>query len=308
MSQSENEEYHESEQPNMHTGELNPARLDHYVSPSVTGPLDRRLPWVIEFRVVGTAITLQRHIDETLILGRGDNENSFVPQVDFSQCKGLEHGVSRKHASVYLKEDRLYLKDLFSTNGTRINNVKCEGGKEYRLRHGDDLFLGSLHLQVIYTIVPNRAQVGEVNERKDPRFVTTEVILPKLNIEPFGEQRKVVVLEEDAEVNLVFSITLQKAGFEVQSATEIGRVLNYVTNSMPDVLVLNLMLPDVQALELLRYVRKNQGDRPIHIVVIGNNISGFQMQQAIEAGADIFLGKPVAVEEMLHAIKTLLVN
>ncbi|MBE0688957.1 MAG: response regulator [Anaerolineae bacterium] len=66
-------------------------------------------------------------------------------------------------------------------------------------------------------------------------------------------------------------------------------------------IVLDLMLPDFNGLDFVRYMRKNHPHPRIPIIVVSSSSGGFQTNQAIEAGADVFLTKPVSVEDLLAA-------
>ena len=66
------------------------------------------------------------------------------------------------------------------------------------------------------------------------------------------------------------------------------------------------MLPDMNGLELLRYFRKQPGNEKTDVVVCSGATGGFQMHQAIEAGAKLFLGKPVSVEDLIKAVSQML--
>jgi two-component system KDP operon response regulator KdpE len=64
------------------------------------------------------------------------------------------------------------------------------------------------------------------------------------------------------------------------------------------------MLPDMNGLDLVRYVRKQHGQTHVPMLVVSGATGGFQMNRALEAGADVFLGKPVAVDELVQAVST----
>jgi DNA-binding response OmpR family regulator len=95
---------------------------------------------------------------------------------------------------------------------------------------------------------------------------------------------------------------LKQAGFNVQMVNTGVAALNILAEKLPDALVLDLMLPDMNGLDLARYVRKHEApNQHIPVVVISGATAGFQMNKALEAGADQFLGKPVGVDELLEA-------
>jgi pSer/pThr/pTyr-binding forkhead associated (FHA) protein len=60
----------------------------------------------------------------------------------------MKRGVSRWHAVFTYVENNLFVEDMNSTNGTRINGYQIDAGRAYRLRNGDELELGSLRMIV----------------------------------------------------------------------------------------------------------------------------------------------------------------
>jgi CheY-like chemotaxis protein len=258
-----------------------------------TGPLDDELPWVIDFRIVGTASTIQVQVHETMIIGRADPQRGIIPDVDLSPHEAQARGVSRQHAVIIARDNRIAVKDLDSVNGTRLNGRLLDAGREYRLRHGDELEIGQIKLQVRFAVVPTVSG-------------TTDRSLNHAAIPVVGKGEHVLVTEDDDDVARVFGIALEHAGYKVSTVNTVVSALGFVTQQLPDVVVLDLMMPDMSGLELVRYLRKTFPDRHIPLIVVSGATGGYQMTQAKEAGADLFLGKPVSVEDLVQAVATCL--
>ena len=184
-----------------------------------TGPLDAVLPWVIELRVVGTASTIQVRVAEYLSIGRGDPERGIMPEVDLGPYNGYALGVSRQHAAIVTTGSDIIVKDTGSANGTRLNGYHLEPHHGYRLRHGDELAIGQLRLQVLFAVVPLVTE---------PPTVDDETPIPRL-----GNGQRVLVVEDDADVAAVFGMILEQAGFEVQMAHNATTALGVITHRMP---------------------------------------------------------------------------
>lgn len=278
--------------------------------PRVTGPLDRELPWVIELRIVGTATTLQVRVRDTLIIGRRvDPLSPHVPDIDLTLHGAFANGISRNHAAILIRDERLMIKDLGSTNGTRLNGVMCDAQKEYRLRHGDELMLGRLRMQVSFAIVPSASTTATGEQpRIEPPQPAPMMDTSEVEISVIGSGQKVLIVEDDMDVGAVFSLALQKAGFSVTLVDTVANGLGVIFQGMPDLIILDLMLPDMSGLDLLRYVRKQKTPRRVPLLVVSSATAGYQANQAREAGADRFLGKPLTVEALLSAVSTALQN
>jgi CheY-like chemotaxis protein len=253
------------------------------------------LPYVIELRVVGTPSIMQKQVKDQMLIGRGDADRSIAPEIDLTTYDGLSHGVSRQHAVLLVRDERLFLRDLGSTNGTRLNGLTCEPKKEYRVRHGDEIALGRLRLQVLFAVTP-------LVEGGTPVYGT----LRPPDIPRTGKGEHILVVEDDKEVGSVFRMALELAGYKATLVDTVTKALTSVFQMVPDAIVLDLMLPDMNGLDLLQYLKKQTLPRRIPIVVVSGATGGFQMNQAMEAGAERFLGKPVAVEKLVQTVSDVL--
>src|SRR5690606_41527199 len=65
----------------------------------VTGPLDEVLPWVIEFRIVGTASSIQVRVSEKMTIGRNDPETGLEPSINLTPYAAHMTGVWRSNAA-----------------------------------------------------------------------------------------------------------------------------------------------------------------------------------------------------------------
>jgi CheY-like chemotaxis protein len=261
-----------------------------------TGPLDDALPWVIEFRVVGTASTIQARVREQMNIGRADPGSGLEPDINLADYGAHVLGVSRNHAAIYAQDSRITISDKGSANGTRLNGYVLRPHKEYRLRHGDELAFGQLQLQVLFAVVPLVTNIDVQDEEN------LSAVIPKS-----ANGQHVLVVEDDADVASVFAMILEHAGFRVTVVNTATAAIGFISNGMPDAMMLDIMLPDMDGLALARYVRKTQ-TKHIPMVVISGATGGYQMNQALQAGADLFLGKPVGVDDLVKAFSVLLPN
>ena len=81
---------------------------------------------------------------ERALIGRPDNLEGLTPEVDLTPFGGRDRGVSRRHAEFVVIDNNLYLRDLGSTNGTRLNRNLLYPDQLYRLADGDLIECGQL--------------------------------------------------------------------------------------------------------------------------------------------------------------------
>ena len=222
-------------------------------------------------------------------MGRSDPERNMFPEIDLTPFDALAKGVSRRHAVILVRNGRVTVKDLDSTNGTRLNNFELIKETEYRLRHGDELALGHLHLQVLFIIVPARQDSDSL------------ILNQALNIPRIGQGQQVLIVADDTDVSAVFQLSLTRAGFQVTTARLADSALAEMAERKPALVILDMALPDASGLEHVRYIRKNVS-KSVPVLVTSGATAGYHMSKALEAGADVVLGKPVSVQDLIKAV------
>jgi len=104
-------------------------------------------PWRLLLQIGSeNRTTLGVSVHPQMLVGREDSKKRRIPEIDFASFDGSRQGVSRRHARITYNDDALYIEDLDSTNGTRINGFQLEPGSTYRLRDGDELEFGRLRV------------------------------------------------------------------------------------------------------------------------------------------------------------------
>jgi len=82
-------------------------------------------------------------------VGRVSKGQSILPDVDLEPYTAYESGVSRLHARIRIEEHAIWITDLGSANGTRLNNEKLTPHQDYPLSNKDVVRLGRLNVQAL---------------------------------------------------------------------------------------------------------------------------------------------------------------
>jgi two-component system KDP operon response regulator KdpE len=114
---------------------------------------------------------------------------------------------------------------------------------------------------------------------------------------------RVLVVEDDREIRALMQSSLSVEGFEVQTAVSVSEARALLQHALPDVLVLDLGLPDGDGIELVTEVRKRHA---LPILVVSARHQEAQKIQLLDAGADDYLTKPFSVGELLARIRVAL--
>jgi predicted component of type VI protein secretion system len=87
-------------------------------------------------------------LKERMVIGCRGEEEGETPDLDFSAFNAAAQGMSQCHAAFLFRDDMLFITDLNSGNGTRINGLVIPPERRYRLRNGDELEFGHFRICV----------------------------------------------------------------------------------------------------------------------------------------------------------------
>lgn len=116
----------------------------------------------------------------------------------------------------------------------------------------------------------------------------------------------VMVIEDEKEIRDLVRYNLERAGFRVSALSGGEDVLERVFASRPDLLVLDLMLPGMSGLEILREVRSEPATRDLPVIVLTARAAEMDRLLGFEHGADDYLTKPFSPRELEARIRALL--
>jgi DNA-binding response OmpR family regulator len=118
-----------------------------------------------------------------------------------------------------------------------------------------------------------------------------------------SDAKTVLVVEDEPTLASTLSYNLRKNGFNVLSASDGVAGLQEARRAMPDVIVLDLMLPKMDGLEVCRRLR---ADSDVPILILTAKSEEFDKVVGLEVGADDYLTKPFGMRELMARLRALL--
>jgi two-component system alkaline phosphatase synthesis response regulator PhoP len=116
----------------------------------------------------------------------------------------------------------------------------------------------------------------------------------------------VMVIEDEKEIRDLIRYNLERAGFRVSAAADGEEGLKRLFAARPDAVVLDLMLPGQNGLDVLRKVRGEAATRDLPVMVLTARSTEMDKLLGFERGADDYLTKPFSPRELVARIKALL--
>jgi two-component system KDP operon response regulator KdpE len=118
-----------------------------------------------------------------------------------------------------------------------------------------------------------------------------------------NEKPAILVVEDDLPIRNLISTTLDLQNYKFVTVENGVKAISYVASSKPDVILLDLGLPDMDGVEVIKKIRSWSF---VPIIVISARSDDKDKIQALDAGADDYLTKPFSVEELLARLRSTL--
>ena len=114
---------------------------------------------------------------------------------------------------------------------------------------------------------------------------------------------KILLVEDTVQLNKALSTLLSRNSYTVDSAFDGEEALLFVKDYQYDLIILDIMLPKINGLEVLKSIRKNKIDTPVILLTAKSTIEDKVL--GLDLGADDYLPKPFNTEELLARIRAL---
>jgi two-component system phosphate regulon response regulator PhoB len=117
---------------------------------------------------------------------------------------------------------------------------------------------------------------------------------------------RILVVEDEEDIRQILAYNLGQAGHEVLTADRGAVALDLVRNERPDLVLLDLMLPDISGLEICRHLKSDPTSREIPVIMLTARSEEIDRVVGFELGADDYVVKPFSVRELALRIQAVL--
>ena len=115
--------------------------------------------------------------------------------------------------------------------------------------------------------------------------------------------KKVLVVEDNEQNRYLMEYMLEKSGFTVVLARTGAEGLAMAISERPDLILMDIQLPDLDGLEVTRRIRASEADNKIPIVAVTSFAMAGDRQKALAAGCNGYIEKPINPESFLSGIR-----
>lgn len=119
--------------------------------------------------------------------------------------------------------------------------------------------------------------------------------------------RRFLIVDDDASITGMLCMFLRSLGHSAHSLTDSTKTLSWLDLNPCDTVILDLAMPGIDGLSLVKMIREKQPDMPI-VIFTGWGYDEKHMQEALDAGANGYVSKGVPIEEVYSALQRVLIR
>jgi CheY-like chemotaxis protein len=116
------------------------------------------------------------------------------------------------------------------------------------------------------------------------------------------DQKTVIVVEDEPDAAELFAEMMRVSGFRVLKTYSSTPAISLIAKEQPDVVILDIMMPDISGLEVLRFMRRDPKLKEIPVIVVSARSMPSDIREGLEAGATMYLTKPVGYLDLKKSV------
>ena len=121
-------------------------------------------------------------------------------------------------------------------------------------------------------------------------------------------KQKVLVIDDEPEITEIISAFLSNAGYEVKVENSSVEGMNVVKSFMPDVILLDIMMPVMDGYEVCSKLKKEPTLAQIPVLFLTGKDAKDDAGMSFQSGGDLFIKKPFSCERLLNMVKMVLIS
>lgn len=118
--------------------------------------------------------------------------------------------------------------------------------------------------------------------------------------------KKVLIVDDEPNIVISLEFLMKREGFEVVIARDGEEALRKVEEGMPDLMLLDVMMPKKSGFEVCQQLRANPANAALKIVMLTAKGRDTEVTKGLDLGADAYMTKPFSTKELVAQVKSLL--
>jgi signal transduction histidine kinase/CheY-like chemotaxis protein len=272
----------------------------------------------VRARQAGLDFEFSTEGDSRLVLGDERALRQVLLNLLGNAVKFTESGGVKFHARTRMSDARCVLRCEIEDTGVGIASAELErlfepferGGQHRRRVEGTGLgltitrrLLEAMGARLEVASSPGAGSVFSFELSLEPHDAGAVASQPHERITGYAGARRCVLIADDEQTNRTLLIRLlQDLGFETLEAGNGADAVRLVAMNRPDLLITDLAMPVMDGLAVARTLRRDVGTRDLPILAVSASASDYTRDEAINAGCNDFLPKPIRADELVERL------
>ncbi len=120
--------------------------------------------------------------------------------------------------------------------------------------------------------------------------------------------KKILIVDDEPNIVMSLEYTFKKNNFEVFIARDGQEALDILKNSLPDIIILDIMMPNVDGYDALQKIRNNEFLNDCKVIFLTAKNKESDIEKGLSLGANLYVTKPFSVKKLVEQVNELVKN
>lgn len=121
-------------------------------------------------------------------------------------------------------------------------------------------------------------------------------------------QKRILIADDEPNIVISLEYLMKREGYDVALAADGEAVLAAMAENVPDLILLDIMLPKKNGFEVCQQIRANPAWHAVKVVMLTAKGRDTEMSKGLALGADLYMTKPFSTKDLVAQVKQLLTN
>lgn len=117
--------------------------------------------------------------------------------------------------------------------------------------------------------------------------------------------KKILIADDEHKIVMTLEYAFRKAGYEVFIARDGSEVLELLKNEIPDIILLDIMMPNIDGYTTLSEIKKEEKYNDIKVIFLSAKAGENDIRKGLELGADAYITKPYSIKKLTEKVEEL---
>lgn len=128
----------------------------------------------------------------------------------------------------------------------------------------------------------------------------------KLNEKVWNMKNRILIVDDEPNILMSLEFQFKKKGYEVFIARNGREAMDIIENSIPDLVILDIMMPEVDGYEVCEHIKTSISTKDVKVIFLSAKISEADIQKGYSMGADMYITKPFSNKNLMEKVQELI--